>query len=193
MKKIAFPIICMALVFLSLSCDEVTNNQIEDYSVSKNTQSLSERDIATCFKALGLHYERFTCKFPQRTGVTVSSIEYIKGQERGGKSSGTTYVDKGKHNFIFFMKEDGDRVEFKLASPTGSVGCGSASVEGYHAKTWGWLQIKELTQEKQPLFLYAANNEGIQGFSTPLSEDIEKVVEKYDFAVVIYASIADEE
>jgi hypothetical protein len=184
--------LCLLFVLLSESCKQKQESQVADYTVSKIEQPLSDKDIASCFKALDLHFERFACVFPERTRVTFSSIEYIKGQERGGKSTGTTYVDKGQQNFILFLKEDSDQIEFTLASSTGSVGCGRASVAGYHSKTWGWLPVKKLTQDKQPVFLYAANNEGISGFSTPL-KDIEAEIAKYDFVMVIYASIGNEE
>ncbi len=189
-----FSIICIvALVCLSLSCDKSPNVQLEDYEISENKLPLSEKDIQACFSAMGLRYTRFSCMFPKRTGLTLSSIQYVNGQEHGGKSSVTTYIDKGKQDFILFMKVEGDQVKFTLASGPVSVGCGSASTESDHASSWGWLQPKEITQDKQPVFMYAANSEGIEGFSTPLTEDIETVVAKYDFAMVIYAAIANKE
>jgi len=192
MKRKTFTFICVTVAFLSFSCHKTHEPQIAEYSVAEDTRPLSDSDIAACFKALGLQYERFTCMLPARTGVRFSSVQYINGQERGSQGSGTTYVEQGNQRFFLFLKDESNRIEFTLASPTGSVGCGSASVEGYHAKTWGWIPIKQLKPDKQPVFLYAANHGDIEGFSTPIT-DLEKAVAKYDFAMVIYASLAGEE
>jgi hypothetical protein len=130
---------------------------------------------------------------PKRSGIKFSSQQYIEGEARGGEGSGTVYVEKGLHEFTLFIKEEDNSVSFSAQTGGSRSSCGSASIEDYSAKTWGWIPIKKLSQtERRPIFCYAANVDGgIKGFSADRI-DIETLVNKHDFAMVIYVSIEDQ-
>jgi len=190
MKPLMISLCCFAILFLLTSCNQEPN--VEDYSIEKVDHSLSDRDIESCFEVLGLRFERFRCMIPKRSGLNFSSQQYIKGRERRGEASGIIYVDKGLQELTLFMKQESDSISFSAQTTSGGAGCGSASIEDYSGKTWGWIPIKKLSQtEKQPIFFYAANAGSIKGFATDRI-DIEALVNKYDFAMVIYVSIEDQ-
>jgi hypothetical protein len=101
------------------------------------------------------------------------------------------HLDKGLHEFTLFMKEEDSSISFSVQTSGSRSGCGTASVEDYSAKTWGRIPIKKLSRtEKQPIFFCAANDGGIEGFSTE-KFDIEALIDKYDFVMVIYVSVED--
>ncbi|GAH25077.1 unnamed protein product, partial [marine sediment metagenome] len=104
---------------------------VEDYSIEKVDHSLSDREIESCFEVLGLRFERFRCMVPERSGLNFSSQQYIKGRARRGEASGTIYVDKGLQELTLFMKQESDSISFSVQTPSGRVGCGSASIEDY--------------------------------------------------------------
>ncbi|MHC4659670.1 MAG: hypothetical protein ACYS83_10935 [Planctomycetota bacterium] len=190
MKPLMIPLCCVAVLFLLTSCNQEPN--VEDYSIEKVEHSLSDGEIESCFDVLGLRFERFKCMIPKRSGITFSSQQYIKGKKRRGESSGTIYADKGLQEFTLFIKQESDSISFSVQTGGSRSSCGSASVEDYSANTWGWIPIKKLSQtEKRPIFFYAANAGGIEGFATDRI-DIESLVNKYDFAMVIYVSIEDQ-
>ena len=189
MKPASISIICLAVVLLLISCEQ--EPQLEDYAVQKVDNRLSDDEVLSAFNALGLSLERFRCMFPKKAGIQVSSETFVNGQPFGGNTKGTLYVDKGLQEFILFKKESEDNtVKFSLSYRGGTIGCGSASVKGFQSKTCGALPAKNLTQTQQPIFLYAANKNGIEGFSTT-SVDIKTLIDKYDFVMVIYASIEE--
>jgi hypothetical protein len=179
MKPLMIFLCCFAILFLLTSCNPEPN--AEDYSIEKVDHSLSDREIESCFEVLGLRFERFRCMIPKRSGLNFSSQQYIKGKARRGEASGTIYVDKGLQECTLFMKQESDSISFSVQTRSGRAGCGSASIEDYSGKTWGWIPIK----------FYAANAGSIKGFATDRI-DIEALVNKYDFAMVIYVSIEDQ-
>lgn len=186
MKNISTLAACLAILFLCISCEQ--EPQIDDYSIEKVNQPLSNNEMISAFNALGLTIERFNCMLPQRTGITISSEQFVDGKPYGGTTEGTIYVDKGLQKLILFKKECEDKtVEFSLKAKSGSIGCGRASLEGYHATTYGLIDIEELTPYEQPIYVFAANKSGIEGFSSN-SVDVEELIDKYEFVMVLYVS-----
>jgi len=66
MKKLDIPVILLSIMLLAMSCEQEKEHSVADYSVTKVDQPLSDDDIASCFNALGLRFERFTCVIPNR-------------------------------------------------------------------------------------------------------------------------------
>jgi hypothetical protein len=191
MKGLKIWLCCFAVLFLLTSCKQEPD--LEDYGIEKVDHSLSEGEIKSCFDVLGLKFERFRCMIPKRSAISLTSQRYIEGEARGGKASGTMHVDKGLQEFTLFMKEQDNSISFSVQTSGSRGSCGSASMEDYSAKTWGRIPIKKLSRtERQPIFFCAANVDGgIEGFSTD-KFDIEALIDKYDFAMVIYVSIEDQ-
>ncbi len=188
MKKVSVIAVCFCAMLLLMSCDK--EPQTVAYSIAKNDQPLSDSDVGSCFDVLGLCFERFTCMVPERTGITISSKAYEAGEENGESSTGTIYVDKGLHEFMSFIKTDQGEVGFSFDSGNGSVSCSTAFVKDYSGSTHGWIPITKLSYDEQPVYVYAPNNSGIiEGFKTDTG-DVEAEIAKYDYAIVIYASIA---
>jgi hypothetical protein len=189
MKALKIWLCCVGVLFLSTSCEQKPD--LEDYGIEKVDHSLSDREIRSCFDVLGLKFERFRCMIPKRSAISLTSHQYIEGRLRRGEASGTMHVDKGLHEFTLFMKEQDNSISFYVRTSGSGSSCGSASLEDYSAKTWGPIPIKKLSRtEKQPIFFCAANDGGIEGFSTD-KFDIEALIDKYDFAMVIYVSVED--
>lgn len=189
MRNIVTIGVCVAILFLVVSCKQ--EPQSEDYAIEKISQPLSNDEIVSAFGALGLTIERFNCVLPKRTPIKVYSEQYVDGKPYGGNTGGTLYVDEGLQKLILFKKEREDQtVEFSLKAGGGSIGCGQASLEGYGGRTYGFIDIDKLTPNRQPIYVYAANRSGIEGFSSQ-SVDIDALVEKYAFLMVLYVSTED--
>ncbi len=47
------------------------------------------------------------------------------------------------------------------------MGCGQSLHEGYDSSTYVLIEIDEITQDKQPIYVYAAGKGGITGFFEP--------------------------
>jgi len=187
MKNITTLAVCLAMVSLSVSCKQ--EPQIDDYAIEEVTQPLSSDEMVSAFNALGLTVVRLDCMFPQRAGIHISSEQFVDGKPVGAKTGGTLYADKGLQRLFLFKKEREDRtVEFSLKVGGASVGCGSATLEGHGARTYGTIDVKRLTPDKQPIYVYAANKSGIEGFSSD-SVDVQALAAKYDFMLVVYMSI----
>jgi hypothetical protein len=186
MRQTGTAIISLALMLLATSCEH--KPQVEDYAVQTVHQSLSNDEILSAFSALGLTLERFTCMFPDRTTIRISTETFVNSQPAGGSSEGTLTVNGGLQELILFIIESEDgTVKFSLKSSTGSISCGSASVKNYHGRTGSAVPIEELTQTPQPIFLYAANEDGVEGLSS--DADMDRVLDIYDFVMVISMSI----
>lgn len=189
MKKLGISIVCLAAILPSTSCQQEPKPKVTDYSITKTNNAMSDSDIASCFAALGLHFERFTCVMPERSGIIFSSKVYRGGQETGGNSGATLYLEEGHQNLVLSLKEADDSISFSFASSTATGSFGSTPVEDYHTSLRVWTPIEKLRQDKQPIFLLAAtNNDEIEIETAP--EDIDAQVGKYDFAMVIYVSTA---
>ncbi len=183
MKNIATLAVCLAIVSLSMSCKQ------DDYAIEKVTQPLSNDEVVSAFNALGLTIVRFDCMLPQRTGIHISSEQFVDGKPSGAKGGGTLYVDKGLQKLLLFKKEREDKTaEFSFRRRGSSIGCGQASHEGYGARAYGSIDINGLTPDKQPIYVYAANKDGIEGFSSD-PVDVEALAAKYEFMLVIYISL----
>ncbi len=180
---------CLAILFCTMSCKQ--EPKAEDYAIEKVTQPLSNDEIVSAFNALGLTVVGFDCMLPQRTGIHISSEQFVDGKSSGPKGEGTCYVDKGLQKLILFTRECEDRtLEFSLKTEGASIGWGRVSLEGYHGTTYGSLDIDKLTSDRQPIYVYAANRSGVEGFSSD-SVDVEELAGKYDFVMVLYVSIED--
>jgi hypothetical protein len=189
MRNITTTAVCLAIVSLSTSCKQ--KPQTDDYAIEKVTHPLSNDEVVSAFNALGLTIVRFDCMLPQRTGIHISSEQFVDGKSSGAESEGTLYVDKGLQKLLLFKKEREDKtVEFSLKSNGATTSCGTASLDGYHATTHGSIGIDTLTPDKKPIYVYAANRSSIEGLSSE-SVDVEVLAEKYAFLMVLYVSIDD--
>jgi len=190
MKNTTILAFCLTILFLSMSCRP--EPQIDDYAIEKVTRPLSNEDLGFAFNALGLTIERFDCMFPKRTVIRISSEQYVDGNPSGATSEGTLYIDKGLQRFYIFKKEHHDKtVEFSFKNRGTSLGCGQSLHEGYDSSTYALIDIDEITQDKQPIYVYAAGKGGIMGVSSPLV-DIKALATQHDFMLVIYLSIENE-
>jgi hypothetical protein len=187
MKNTTTLAVCFTILFLSISCKQ--KPQIDDYAIEKVNQPLSNDEVVSAFSTLGLSIVRLNCMLPQKTAIHISSEQFVDGKPHGGNTEGTLYLEKGLQKLILFKKEHADKtVEFSLNAKSGSIGCGRAILEVHGARAYGSIDINRLTPDKQPIYVYAANKGGVEGFSSG-SVDIEALAAKYDFMLVVYMSI----
>jgi len=192
MKILQILFLSLSVLLLAVSCDKAEESELSDYEVVKNADPLSDQEIESLFGALGLSYERFTCKLPERTKVRFSYREFREGEEQKSFGGGSVYPDGGEQDFFLFIRNEGDHVKFTLSHAGASASVGMASIdESNNASTQNWIPIKQLKEEKQPVYIYAANEGGIQSVSLPF--DLEEAVSKYDYALVLFAAVEEKE
>ena len=196
MKQLMTQIICLALLLLSASCNQApqTAEQVASYTVQKVDRPLSNDEVKTMFSVLGLEFERFSCQLPENAKVSFYPGLFINGIETNdnGGGGGSVTVKQGLQEFFLFVKHDGDKdtIEFSVQEEGGSrIGCGTASLEGYTARTWRLLPVEVLHDLEQPLFIYAASNGNLEGIPSDYV-DLDTLVKKYEFAMIIFASIS---
>lgn len=195
MRYLMISVICLAGMFFLTSCKEqlAAGKVVEDFSVTKITDDLTDSEIKTLFSASGLSFNRFEIMLPERTGITFSSEKFENGVSQGSDITATTYADKGLQKFIFCKRQEGNEIKFSVHKSSSSVGCGGAYIGGYHARTSSWIPIKKLSDTgKQPIYFLAANERGIESSSAE-DFDLEAMVSKYDLAMVIYISVKESE
>ena len=191
MRLLVVFLVCFGGVFFLTSCKEkpVSEKNIEHFSVKKVSGPLSDKEIGICFSAMGLSYDRFSIMIPERCGITLSSEKFKNGSSSGGGSIGTKYVNKGLQEFMLCKWQEGGKVTLSLHNSSSSIGFSAGDLEGYGATTSGLIPVKKLSKEqKQPIYYFAANASGISGYSAEIF-DVEDFATKYEFAMVIYASI----
>lgn len=185
MKNIALFLFLMSLLLIS-SCEK--NQPVADYVIKHIEEPLSPDEIETALDFLGLKMERFEYCLPAKTPVTFFGQRYINGTPQGITGSSTLYPDAGLQKFTLFVYRENNSVKFSVQGGGGRVGCGTLNVESLDAFTWGWLNTKELKSGPEvPLYLFAANKNGIEGFSP--DDNIEEIVKKYELVFVLYGDI----
>ncbi|MBW8014662.1 MAG: hypothetical protein FVQ82_00615 [Planctomycetes bacterium] len=192
MRLLVISVMCVAGMFFLTSCKEKpgTGITVEDYSVTKVTGDLTDREIKRLFGKAGLTFDRFEIKLPERTGITFSSEKFKNGVSLASDLIGTMYADKGLQKFMLCKRREDRELSFSIYNSGGSIGFGSGDIEG-KASTSGLIPVEKLSKtEKQPLYFFAANPRGIEGFPVE-NFDIETFVNKYDFAMVIYISVKE--
>ena len=178
--------VCMLLMLFTGSCEK--RQPVEDYAIKHIKESLSPDEIETAFDFLGLKIERFNYYLPAKTPVTFFGQKYISGTPQGITGSSTLYPDAGLQKFTLFAYRENNSVKFAVQGGGGRVGCGTFNIEGYGATTSGWLNPKELKAGPEvPLYLFAANKNGIESFSP--DDNIEELVRKYELVFVLYGDI----
>jgi len=195
MRLLVVFLVCFGGVFFLTSCKEkpVSEKNIEHFSVKKVSGPLSDREIGICFSALGLSYDRFSIMIPERCGIMFSTEKFENGHSVDSGFAVTNYVNKGLQVFMLCRRQEGSEVKFSLHFPSGSSSFSVADLEESSGKTWGVIPVGKLSkEEKQPIFFFAANanTSGIEGFGYNEADfDVDYFAKKYEFAMVIYASI----
>lgn len=158
------------------------------YVIHHVEEPLSSDEVSSAFDFLGLKMERFECYFPDKRQVTFFGQKFMNGAAQSISGEATLYLDPGLQQFILFVHRENDSVSFGVKAGSGRVGCGRPDLEGFGGSTQGWLYPKELKSGPEvPLYLFAANKNSTQGFSS--DEEIEEILKKYDLAFVLYADI----
>jgi hypothetical protein len=185
MKKIVLLSIASSLL-LTGSCEK--KQPVADYEIQRIKGPLSPEDIEAALDVLGMKIERFNYYLPVKTQVTFFGQEYIKGVAQSISHNSSLFLDSGLQKFMLFAYRENDSVKFSIQAGGGRVGCGSLNIKDFGASTQGLMNQKELKSGPEiPLYLFAANKNGIESFSP--DDTIEKLVKKYELAFVIYADI----
>jgi hypothetical protein len=192
MRFLIISVLCFGAFFLT-SCKEKPGVvEVVDYSIENVTGDLSKKDITSCFKALGLSFERFQVMLPERRVIKFSSKKFENGRPVGVSSSGT-FLEKGLQQFMLFKRQEGSELKFSIGSPSGSSSFDTVYIEDYSTSTWGKIPIRKISEdEKQPIYFFAANKKSIESFPAN-NFDLEAMVAKYEFVMVIYISLAEKE
>lgn len=194
MKQARLLIAGLALVLSSLACEQ-QEPQPADYTIQMSNKPLSGSEIASAFDMLGLDLVRFTCMLPKGTRISVASEVFVDGKADEGGGGGVFPVGAGLHEFILFRRVlDDDSIEFMFKSGGAGIQCGSASLEGYPSAAYRAIDIQELTEERQPIYIYTADKPGgvrLEAFSAD-PVDIEACASEHEFVMVVYVSLKPE-
>lgn len=186
-------IICICSVLFVTSCENksVSETTLDDYGVKKKTGPLSDEEIRTCFSALGLSIDRLSIMMPERKGIRVTSEMFENGSSRTGGTM-TTYLDAGLQDIIIFKIQEDNKIKFSFYN-SGGRATFSQDLKGYGATTSSMIPVKTITPQKQPIYFFAANEKGIEGYSFDSSTDfdVEDFSKKYEFGMVIYAELKE--
>ena len=185
MNKAACALVIL-LCLVTVSCEK--KEPLSDYEIQCIREPLSLVEIETSLDLLGLDVKRFDYYLPVRSKMNLFSQEYISGMAQDIKRQSSLYVDKGKQRLIIFAKRDENSVSFSAQSRGGRVSCGQFDFTGLDSTTQGDLRVEKIAKGSQvPLYLFAANEGGITGFSA--NDNIDDIIEKYQIVFVLYASI----
>lgn len=196
MRYLMITVICFAGTFFLTSCKEkpAPATTVEDFSVKKVTGDLTDSEIKTLLSALGLSCERFSIMIPERCGLTFTTERYENGTLVDGSGKYTKYLDKGLESFMLCKKQEGSEYKFSIHNSSSSSSFSSGDLKGRGATTWSLIQIPKLTTEKQPIYYFAANTNGIEGYGYNAANfDVDHFTKKYEFAMIIYASVKEKE
>jgi hypothetical protein len=192
MRLLVLSLVCFGGVFFLTSCKEelALEKKVEDFSVKKIYGPLSDKEIGICFSAMGLSYDRFSIMIPEKCRIKLSSEKFKNGSSSGDGPIGTTSVNKGLQELMLCKWQEGGKVTLSFRDSSGSISFSDSDLEGYGATACGMIPVKKLSKEKQPIYYFAANASSIIGNSSEVF-DVEDFAKKYEFAMVIYASIKE--
>jgi hypothetical protein len=185
MKNIMLYLLIISLPLIG-SCQK--KQPLEDYEIQRLKESLSLDEIETSLDLLGLDIERFDYYLPHKSKLSFYSQKYINGVAQNITNQSSLYPDPGMQRILIFAKKENNIVSFYAQAGGGRVGCGRLDFTGFDSTTQGPLNVKEInTGPEVPLYVFAANESGIESFS--FDDNIDQIVEKYQLVFVLYADV----
>lgn len=171
--------------FLSLSSAQEEVN----YPLTHDTTSLTSDEFRAALDYLGLQLERFTYEVPYKHQIRFTLQQFFRGRRQYAQECEPTFsLEAGRHVLTLFIHQENDTIDFAVLSEHIRNDVGSVSTNDCDAVTWSQLANVQLIEgEKVPIFVLAANPEGITGFRP--DEPLEIIVTNYKLVVVVLAEL----
>jgi hypothetical protein len=193
MRYLMITVVCFAGMFFLTSCKEqlATETTDEYLIVKKVTGAMTDSDIKACLSVANLDFDRFEFMLPERTEVHFLAEEFKDGQSAGVLAASKSLYQKGLQKFILCKYQNCSKLKFSIQGPYSIMGFEGSDMEGYMRLSHSMVPVKKpLSSEKQPIYILGANKVG--GEVTNVTDfDLETLLKKYDYAMVIYISVKD--
>lgn len=184
MRTITCAVLLLSVCWAGASCRKRAGS--EAWVLRSVQEPLSAEDIQSALDVLGLKIVRFTCSTPAECKIRLSLQKYIHGAAEGSAGDAVCTLQPSQQQLTMFAHEQNGSLTFTFQAGGSRVSPGSISLEGYRAKTWGRLNSGPMEKGRPvPFYLFAANLNGIDGFSP--DRPVEELTGKYALAVVVYA------
>lgn len=155
---------------------------------------LSSENITQAFGQLGLVIDRYKYEFPQRHRLSSSLAIYKEGKLTISPRGGSIFLKGGENHFSLFMIRNDTELRFSIQSETSASSVGSSiPLDNTPAIVWNPFALSELEVGKKiPIFVVAADRNSVSGIGKDESpENIQRYVEKFSLAVVVYVEIQE--
>lgn len=153
---------------------------------------LSSENIIQAFGQLGLVIDRYKYEFPQRHRLSSSLAIYKEGKLARSPGGGSIFLKGGESYFSLFMIRNDAEFRFKIQGETSASSVGSnIPLDNTPAIAWNPFALSELEVGKKiPIFVVAADRNSVSGIGKDESpENIQRYVQKFTMAVVVYVEI----
>jgi hypothetical protein len=131
--------------------------------------------------------DRLEISFPEKCRFVLAEKTFVNGVKTGGGGSSWD-INKGRHKFTITKWVDGKKFRISVTDFWNGHSFGFDH-QGFGSWIRSLIPIEQISTEKQPIYIFAANKKGeIEEFSST-GFDIDELVKKYDLAIVIYASV----
>jgi len=132
--------------------------------------------------------DRLKISFPEKCRLVLTEKKFVNGVStaHGGAS---WEINKGRHKFTITKWVEGEKFRISVSEFWNGCSFGTGNHQGFGSWIRSVIPIEQISTEKQPIYIFAANKKGeIEEFSST-GFDIDELVKKYDLAIVIYASV----